>query len=393
MIELTGGAGVVRRDDGEIIITKDVSGDRGQTLRRGDHRPVEIWLEGDRSLVGGLLPPGAVSAEVIDDRGARVAANIAGGAYAAILEQPNDGHGPIVCCRDEGGAPVRRPLPADYPSEPVDDAEEPCPACGAVDYDECVPSESGRGGRPGPGDMISPDPIVVCRVCGHEEREGVFYAADVSPDDTEDEAAREARIACALAHARTQRWYSETMTLRAVTFPIYAAERWSALIGGSGSHRDRLTSLTISHYDTPDADPYGGARPRLEITTSTDDSYRPGELREGQRILHSWLQNDDPISRWPDASNAARTVWLAARGRELRRKVLDATRSEQLITIDGTPEPFLTLTTPADRWVAIRRHHRLTITVSGHKVDATTITLEPVPDPAARLLRPEPEDR
>jgi hypothetical protein len=42
------------------------------------------------------------------------------------------------------------------------------------------------------------------------------------------------------------------------------------------------------------------------------------------------------------------------------------------------------------RWVAVRRHDHLTITVAGH--DPSTIALEPMPDPAARLLGPQPED-
>jgi Taurine catabolism dioxygenase TauD, TfdA family len=112
LIELLDGEGVVRRDDGEIVVTQDVSADRGQPLRDGDHyQPVKTSLHDDRCLVGGLLPSGAVSAEVIDDRGTRVAAKIGGGAYAAILKQPNDGHEPVVCCRDATGTPVRRPLP------------------------------------------------------------------------------------------------------------------------------------------------------------------------------------------------------------------------------------------------------------------------------------------
>lgn len=94
-------------------------------------------------LVAGMLPPGSVSAEVVDDRGERVAAGVAGGAYAAVLEQPNDGHEPVVCCRDGAGSPVRRPLPADYPSTPVEDAAVPCPACGAIDYEERVPTGGG----------------------------------------------------------------------------------------------------------------------------------------------------------------------------------------------------------------------------------------------------------
>ncbi len=42
-------------------------------------------------------------------------------------------------------------------------------------------------------------------------------------------------------------------------------------------------------------------------------------------------------------------------------KVLSAARSGQLITFDGTPEPFVTLNTLTGRWVAVRRHDDLCI--------------------------------
>ena len=127
----------------------------------------------ERSLIGGLLPPGAIGAEAVDDRGTRVAAAVGGGAYIAVLEQPDDGREPIVCCRDAAGQPVRRPWAADYPSVRVTNAEEPCPACGAIDYDEYTPFEDWRGGTGSKVDGTNvPSPIVSCRVCGHEEREG-----------------------------------------------------------------------------------------------------------------------------------------------------------------------------------------------------------------------------
>jgi hypothetical protein len=190
LIELPGGEGVVRRDDRDFVITQDVSDDRGQPLRRGDYRPVKTWLDDERSLVGGVQPPGAVSAEVIDDRSRRVAATVGGGAYVAILEQTNDGHEPVVCCRDESGAPVPRPLPADWTRSEVTDAEEPCPACGAVAYDEVLPTDGSRGGRGGHGHdgPLEPCRIVVCRRCGHEEGAGSSLMRFTSPDD-EDEAA------------------------------------------------------------------------------------------------------------------------------------------------------------------------------------------------------------
>jgi hypothetical protein len=91
-------------------------------------------------------------------------------------------------------------------------------------------------------------------------------------------------------------------------------------------------------------------------------------------------------------SDAATTLWFAAVRRDRRAAALGATQTEQLITIDGTPEPFLRLTTPTGRWVAVRRHDDLTIIVAGRGLDPTTITLEPIRNPAARLLGPEPEE-
>jgi hypothetical protein len=100
---LPGGAGVVRRDDGEIVITQDVSDDRCRPLRgRVDHRPAQTWLDNVRSIVAGLLPPRAVSAEVIDEHGTRVTAMV-GGVGAAILEQPITATRPSFGYRDEPG--------------------------------------------------------------------------------------------------------------------------------------------------------------------------------------------------------------------------------------------------------------------------------------------------
>jgi hypothetical protein len=393
LIELPGGEGVVRRGDGVVVVSQDVHVHGGLPLRADDiYRPVKAWLPDDRSLVAGILPPDSVGAEVVDDCGERVAARVGGGAYAAVLAQPNDGHEPVVCCRDGSGTPVRRPLPADYPSTPVEDADVPCPACGAIDYEERVPTEPWRGGTPGPDGTVVPNPIVVCRQCGHEEREGTFFAVGATCDDDENEVAREARVARASEHARVGRWLSNAMMLRALTFPVYAAEGWSALIGGSGSRGDRLTSISIDHHDTPQADPYAGDRPRFEITTSRADSPASDELCQARGTLHSWLQNngDDACSSWPEASDAAVTLWLAARDRTVRGKVLAAVRSEQLIRIDGTPAPFLTLTAASRHWVAVRHHSDLVITVAASDLDPARITIEPISDPAVRLLGPRP---
>jgi hypothetical protein len=395
LIGLDGGAGVVRQSDGMTVVTGDVTQGCGTYLRPDDpYEPESTWVDQHRSVVGGLLPPGVASVEIVDDGGTRVTASIGNGAYAAILAQPNSGwYTPVVCCRDAAGAVVRRPLPADYPSVRVTDTTAPCPACGEVDYEECTPTEQWRGGRPGPGDTTIPNPIVVCRVCGHQEREGTFYGLRDDSADTEDEPAREARIARADAERRLQRWYSDTMTVRAATFPIYAADDWPARIAGSNISGDEQTSITIRHDATLQPDPFPPGRAQVEVTTSTKSEHGDDELRTAREALHSWLHSEGGGSAWPDASRAATTLWLRARDREVRARALNAERSVQPIAIDGTPEPFLTLAAATGGWVAVRRHGDLIITISAaHDLDAAALRVEPIAAPAARLLGPQPPD-
>ena len=74
----------------------------------------------------------------------------------------------------------------------------------------------------------------------------------------------------------------------------------------------------------------------------------------------------------------------------MRGKVLAAVRSEQVIRIDGTPAPFLTLTAASRHWVAVRHHSDLVITVAASDLDPARITIEPISDPVDRLLGPRP---
>jgi hypothetical protein len=393
LVSLPEGAGVVRRVDGATVVTDDVGEGHGTHLRAEDpYHPVKSWVDEDRSVVGGLLPPGAVSAEVVDDLGRRVEATIGGhGAYAAIVAQPNDGVDPIVCCRDATGRPVRRPLAGEYRSEPVTDAEEPCPACGAIAYAEYTPTEQWRGGRPGPGDVVIPNPVVVCCECGHEAPEGTFFGASAS-DDGEDEAERQARIARAQAEARVQQWYARTMLLRGATFPIYAADGWPARIGGSGSSGDVLTAITIAHDTASSLDDDAGPLRRLQVTTSIDAFQLSHELRHAREALEVWAGNQQPQMSWDGRSHAAITLWLAARRRHSRGLVVAAERTQQSITLDGVPQLFLILTTSTDSWVAVRTHHDLMITIAGHRLDRTGLALEPIADPTAQLVGPRPPE-
>ena len=117
----------MRRGDGAIVITGDLSNEDGSPIDRLDYRPVTRWLDGGRRLVGGLLPPGAVSAEVVDDAGARTVAGVGGGVYVAIVHEPDPGYRPVVCCREVAGDPVSRPLPQDWSRSEVSDASGSLP--------------------------------------------------------------------------------------------------------------------------------------------------------------------------------------------------------------------------------------------------------------------------
>jgi hypothetical protein len=383
LVESPGGGGVVRRDDGGIVVTPDLSDDQGQLLR-ASYRPVNVWLGEDRSLVGGLLPAGAVSVEVVDQRGERVGARVGGGAYAAVLEQPADGGEPVVCCRDAAGAVVRRPLPDDYPGSPLTDAEEPCPACGAVDYEERFPTEYWRA-RQGAGDgpMIT-SPIVVCRVCGHEETVSLIQRS-ITPDD-EDDGARAQRIA-RRAKWRAEWWHDNQRVLRSVGFSVYAVEGWPAHVSGSGSDGERPTEVTIAHTETEDAD-LVYAQPRIEVTTSTDEPYL-NELAHARQRLEWWVKDEiDPPGRL-DLSDAAITLWFRAAARRRSAAALAAVRTDAEIVIDGAAQPFVVLTSSSGRWVAVRRHNDLTVTIAAHDLDPTKISLAPVADTAS-LRGPNP---
>lgn len=392
VVSLQSGAGVVRGEHG-LIVTDDVTKGRGVYLREDDRfHPGATGIEDDRCVVGGLLPPGAVSAEVVDDRGTRVTAAVADGVYAAILEQPYEGGEPIVCCRDADGKPVRRPRAADYPSVRVSDAEEPCPACGATDWDEYTPFEDWRGGSGSKVDGTNvPNPVVSCRVCGHEEPEGTFTTFGSESSDSEDEATRQARIGRFRAEFRKRRWLQNAELLRTLQFPIYVADGWSSQIVGHSTQDGRLTALKVDHYDVVSADPWSGDRPRLTVTTKSGEPYPIGLLSEARQTLEHWAGQASAGAEWPKASHAAITLWLRARARDRRAAVLNAIRSEQPITIDGTTVEALVLTAPDGYWVAAAGHDDGTIIVAARDLDPATLRLESVKN-TAELLGPEPPD-
>jgi hypothetical protein len=66
----------------------------------------------------------------------------------------------------------------------------------AVQYEEYFPTEDWRGGRGMKGtDSFVPSPLIVCRLCGHQEQAGGIMRFAQPDNADEDAAAREARMA------------------------------------------------------------------------------------------------------------------------------------------------------------------------------------------------------
>ena len=187
-----------------------------------------------------------------------------------------------------------------------------------------------------------------------------------------------------------QRWYENQLTLRAGTFPIYAVAGWPAQINGSGSRDGRLTDLTVAHFAREDAD-LSEDVPSIQITTSTEPLHG-GALRIARLELERLVADEVEHQGNADLSDAAVTLWFKAHRRLRRGAALGAIRSDGQITIDGAPRTFLALTTASGRWVAVRRHENLTITVAARNVATDSITIEAIIDPDTRLLGPEPSD-
>jgi hypothetical protein len=92
VIELPGGEGIIRLDDGKIELTHDVTLERGQPLQPWDrYQTLRMWLSDERMLFGGLLPPGAVSVEAVEATDVRKPAAVGGGAYVVIVEDGQHG--------------------------------------------------------------------------------------------------------------------------------------------------------------------------------------------------------------------------------------------------------------------------------------------------------------
>jgi len=371
---------VVRGRDGRESLSGSI--DRVEGPRLGRNRPARLGLTGDRAAVGGRLPSGAVSAEVVDDAGKRHVAVVANGTYLAVLDEASHGQGYPVCCRDEDGVPVAPTLPCDWTRIAVSDTEEPCPACGAVAWEVVRPGDVAHGARGSADDGMEPTPMVLCRTCGHEESVGAW--APMTPitfqrDGSGDQGAAERAIR---TRVRARRARNREL-LAEVGFPIYAAEGYPAMLAGhaggssEGDPRVRIEQVTVAQgASTP-----GGAALRVE--TALNGDCKLSERARATNELASRLRIETPP--WRERSEASRALALHAALRERRRLARRAQEHEQLLRVEGRPQPFTFLRT-GERWVAVRRMQQVTITVSGNGVDPDSVALRPLGDASGELL-------
>jgi hypothetical protein len=358
-IEHADGVAAVVRDRDMLWLTGDLDSGGGTGLTEYG---LAVEGIGDRTVQGGRLPRGAVVAEVVDDAGVRHAATAANGAWVVVVDQAVRYEDPVVRFADANGKTIARPLPAEWPRSPVDDAPEPCPACGATGWDEVLPLDGSRHGRIDDSGNEEPLPIVVCRACGHEEPVGLFSYAETDLDETEIEAATEA-------------WLREEggAALRDLDMPVYAAQGWPAHLGSWGGTDNETDSVTVQH----------GKRPEdLTVCTEREGCERESEPVLARLALLSAL--GDMVEGWPSRSEAGLTVWLAAVGRDGRRVAATASLERLAFEIDGERRDFH-LARAGSRWAAVRRQGDLVVTVTGDEIDPANIALVRLNDPTSLI--------
>jgi hypothetical protein len=152
------------------------------------------------------------------------------------------------------------------------------------------------------------------------------------------------------------------MTLRAVRFPICAADGWPVQINGGHLDGEEQTSVRIAHFQSEDADLLGDP-PSLTVDTSIEALHEP-ELELARHELERLVQDEVNRPFSPGLSDAAITLAFRTLSRRCRATALTAAASEVDIQIDGAPASFHCLTAASGRWVAIRRHHDITITIT-----------------------------
>lgn len=202
----------------------------------------ETAIEGladEHTVQGGRLPPGATAAEVVDDTGRRVPANVANGAWIVVVDQEADDTLPVRFFDDSGQA-VARPWPEEWPREPVADADEPCPACGGTSWSMLTRVGNTFDLDEPDDEDWGPSRMVVCDTCGNGSTMGSFISFDRDEDD-EVPSEEMQRAGWEMLEAREN---AAKAALEKLSFPIYQAKgAETRLLGWGGG--DVLNEVTV----------------------------------------------------------------------------------------------------------------------------------------------------
>jgi hypothetical protein len=127
-----------------------------------------------------------------------------------------------------------------------------------------------------------------------------------------------------------------------------------------------------------------GQEPRLIVETAVNDEVQDSEQALARRELEGWLHEEMPPPR-VERSEAGRTIAWHTADRERRKLVARAQVGERSLLLDGQPSSFAFLEV-GERWVAVHRLPKLTITVSANRFDPSTVSLKPIERPVEELL-------
>ncbi|WP_354697339.1 hypothetical protein DSM112329_02963 [Paraconexibacter sp. AEG42_29] len=299
-----------------------------------------------------------------------------------VLDEHYDRQLPAVAYRDAVGALVRPAVPAAWTPEPVIDATEVCPACGAHVWEQITADDYSRGAYGTNDADMQPTPFVVCGACGHEEATVSFFALPEEDPDAEppspDTVARWKAEAVSRAREDLRERLSElAFTPRVVVGLPMVATGW----GGSDG---RVTEL-VTRYGASDSTPW------MEVRDAESSPLSEEPDAVAQDALESILKTNEP---WPRRSEAALALWLSARDRDATQAAASASVSVISLPVDGVASGF-GLRRLGARWAAAaaigtgRRRRWLILTCDG--LDAAGLELRTVQDPLALLPMQTPE--
>ena len=304
---------------------------------------------------------------MIDAVGDAIEAKCEGGAWIALIQGGPRFSDPPVRFETAAAEIVRPPLPKKWTWEPVPDATETCPACGAAAWERVTPTDDSRGSRETDDGDWEPSPVVVCIRCGHEESEGSWIAVEDDEEDLDPEAATEAESA--LARHRQERLEN----LRGLMMPVYALEDppHPPALGGWGGDDQGVHSVTVRHGD--------GDGLMIEIRT---ERRRFGSATDAARVALENALHD--LGEWPDVSQPALALWLRARERERRAESALAERFEVEIPVAATTVAFEGVRS-GHAWAVVGTVDQLRIIVTGRQRSPDGIRLRKLDDAVTEL--------